>query len=73
MGPYLSAPITDKESTEGSSGRIRYGATHMQGWRNTMEDAHVTNMALPGGSCDICAEALCGGVGEKPEVSSGRD
>ena len=50
MGPYLSAPITNKESTEGSSGRVRYGATHMQGWRNTMEDAHVTNLTLPGGA-----------------------
>lgn len=50
MGPYLSAPITEKESTEGSSGRIRFGATHMQGWRNTMEDAHLTNTSLPGGA-----------------------
>jgi len=46
MGPYLSAPITTKETSEGSHGRLRFGATHMQGWRNTMEDAHLTSLQL---------------------------
>ena len=46
MGPYLSAPITTKASEEGSNGRLSYGATQMQGWRNTMEDAHVANLAI---------------------------
>ena len=49
MGLYLSAPITTKESSEGTNGRLRFGATHMQGWRNSMEDAHITHLALPGG------------------------
>lgn len=48
MGPYLSAPITTKESSEGAAGRIRFGATHMQGWRNTMEDAHLMNQRVAG-------------------------
>ena len=70
MGPYLSAPITDKESTEGSSGRIRYGATHMQGWRNTMEDAHVTNMALPGGG--MCFAVFDGHGGKEVAIFAQR-
>ena len=50
MGPYLSAPIVAKESTEGAAGGVRYGATHMQGWRNTMEDAHLTDLRVEGGA-----------------------
>ena len=46
MGPYLSAPITTKESAQGSNAKLRYGATHMQGWRNTMEDAHLTALDI---------------------------
>lgn len=46
MGPYLSAPITTKETSEGRNSRLRYGATHMQGWRNTMEDAHLTSLQI---------------------------
>jgi protein phosphatase 1G len=44
MGAYLSAPVTDKESEDGKSSRVRYGVSAMQGWRRTMEDAHL---ALP--------------------------
>lgn len=46
MGPYLSAPITAKESENGENTRLRFGATQMQGWRNTMEDAHITQLAV---------------------------
>jgi hypothetical protein len=28
---------------------MRYGATGMQGWRNTMEDAHITELDLGDG------------------------
>lgn len=49
MGPYLSAPIVAKESSEGAANGLRYGATHMQGWRNTMEDAHLTALQVEGG------------------------
>ncbi|KAF7723192.1 Protein phosphatase 2C 2 [Apophysomyces ossiformis] len=42
MGQILSQPITDKESVEGSSKRVMYAASSMQGWRVQMEDAHTT-------------------------------
>ncbi|KAM5578534.1 hypothetical protein ABKV19_008709 [Rosa sericea] len=41
MGIYLSAPKTDKVSEDGENDRLRFGASSMQGWRSTMEDAHA--------------------------------
>ncbi|CEM29612.1 unnamed protein product [Vitrella brassicaformis CCMP3155] len=44
MGAYLSQPRTDKDSEDGgdlSSGVSRFGVSSMQGWRQTMEDAHL--------------------------------
>lgn len=40
MGAYLSEPVVDKVSTDYSSKRLSYGASSMQGWRVTQEDAH---------------------------------
>ncbi|KAK3816155.1 MAG: phosphatase 2C-like domain-containing protein [Benniella sp.] len=42
MGQTLSAPITEKHSSSGAGSRFAYGASAMQGWRITMEDAHTT-------------------------------
>ncbi|KAI9028256.1 phosphatase 2C-domain-containing protein [Phycomyces nitens] len=42
MGQTLSEPITEKESEEGESQRVIYAASAMQGWRISMEDAHIT-------------------------------
>ncbi|KAI8095383.1 phosphatase 2C-domain-containing protein [Thamnidium elegans] len=41
MGQILSAPITTKNSSEGKDERLMFGASSMQGWRITMEDAHT--------------------------------
>lgn len=48
MGAYLSSPITDKEVFEGSSegSGLRYGGSAMQGWRRTMEDAHLAQLEV---------------------------
>lgn len=43
MGPYLTVPKKDKDSSDGENGNLRYGATGMQGWRNTMEDSHISH------------------------------
>ncbi|CAG7833352.1 unnamed protein product [Allacma fusca] len=40
MGAYLSKPITKKETEEGVGNRLEYGASSMQGWRVSQEDAH---------------------------------
>nr|XP_015838764.1 PREDICTED: probable protein phosphatase 2C 21 [Tribolium castaneum] len=40
MGSYLSEPATEKESTDDTNGKLTYGASSMQGWRMTQEDAH---------------------------------
>ena len=46
---------TEKESTHGSIGEIEYGASEMQGWRLTMEDAHIEAKLEPPES----VSALC--------------
>jgi len=53
MGAYLSAPITDKDSSDGEGPTCRWGASGMQGWRKGMEDAHitVTNFGGVSGDC----------------------
>ena len=52
MGPYLGTPNTDKESENGQSDATRWGATSMQGWRKSQEDAHIARTDLPDGiSC----------------------
>ncbi|KAI8128974.1 putative protein phosphatase [Lucilia cuprina] len=40
MGAYLSQPKTDKVSTDESNDYLCVGASSMQGWRNSQEDAH---------------------------------
>lgn len=49
MGPYLTVPRKEKDSVDGENSRIKYGATGMQGWRNTMEDSHIVEQDLGGG------------------------
>jgi protein phosphatase 1G len=48
MGAYLSAPVTDKEVYEGGAVGLAFGGGAMQGWRRTMEDAHIAETALGG-------------------------
>ncbi|XP_016962343.1 probable protein phosphatase CG10417 [Drosophila biarmipes] len=40
MGAYLSQPKTDKASTDEFNDWLVVGASSMQGWRNSQEDAH---------------------------------
>ncbi|XP_053598809.1 probable protein phosphatase CG10417 [Microplitis demolitor] len=40
MGAYLSEPVTTKESTDDSGKNVAFGASSMQGWRISQEDAH---------------------------------
>lgn len=46
MGAYLSTPITTKETFEGISETVQFGGGSMQGWRRTMEDAHIAETGL---------------------------
>ena len=48
MGGFLEKPNTEKVTTKGEGGGIRYGVAAMQGWRMEMEDAHAchTSFAL---------------------------
>ena len=46
MGAYLSSPITSKETWEGSGADLKFGGAGMQGWRRTMEDAHLAETTI---------------------------
>lgn len=48
MGPYQSKPTKRCERSDGEKDAIRYGACAMQGWRNTMEDSHITDTTTLG-------------------------
>ena len=49
MGPYLGTPNTEKNSENGEVSAVRWGATSMQGWRKSQEDAHICATDLPDG------------------------
>lgn len=40
MGAYLSEPVTEKLSSDEAGTWLSYGASSMQGWRVSQEDAH---------------------------------
>ena len=42
MGIYLSKPKTTKDSVDGECDEFRFAASSMQGWRTSMEDAHIS-------------------------------
>jgi len=51
MGAFLDAPVTTKETDVGAGNGLTFAVSSMQGWRNTMEDAHcaiVDIKELPG-------------------------
>ncbi|KAI4197009.1 MAG: hypothetical protein LQ350_006196 [Teloschistes chrysophthalmus] len=46
MGQTLSEPVVEKVSDDGLDDRVAYGLSGMQGWRISMEDAHVAVLDL---------------------------
>jgi len=48
MGIYRSTPLTDKNSESNSNDQLSYAACGMQGWRVSMEDSHIAELALGG-------------------------
>ena len=46
MGAHLSEPVRDKEIEDVTEGNISVGVASMQGWRNSMEDAHVFDLKV---------------------------
>ncbi|CAD8126948.1 unnamed protein product [Paramecium sonneborni] len=49
MGPYLATPNVEKSTFKGENEQFIFAATHMQGWRNTMEDAHISKLDIEPG------------------------
>lgn len=46
MGVYLSKPNLKKDTASGENAQLRFGYAAMQGWRMTMEDAHICTPSL---------------------------
>ena len=44
MGVYLSSPNKTKETVCKLDTKYKYAASSMQGWRTTMEDAHIAHV-----------------------------
>ncbi|KAJ3014574.1 Protein phosphatase 2C 2 [Thoreauomyces humboldtii] len=63
MGQTLSEPVTEKHTTADEDERIAYGASAMQGWRISMEDAHTTILRMPDSDKHISFFAVFDGHG----------
>lgn len=48
MGDTLSKPVTDKHTSTFETTHLNVGCCGMQGWRKSMEDAHVAQLNLEG-------------------------
>jgi len=65
MGPYLGQPNKEKDSEVGEGDSLRYGASSMQGWRKSQEDAHIAALDI---APDVSVFGVFDGHGGK-EVS----
>jgi len=61
MGAFLDKPNTEVHSSFGDGNGLRFGVSSMQGWRVEMEDAHLTDIGLPGSLKDWSAFAVFDG------------
>ena len=55
MGAHLSEPVRTKEVEDATEGDICVGVASMQGWRNSMEDAHVFDLQVGGTNAKLFA------------------
>lgn len=46
MGIYLPKPSTEKKTSTGESNNIVFAESAMQGWRMSMEDAHICQLNI---------------------------
>lgn len=46
MGAYLSSPICEKDTIEGSNDRLAFAASSMQGWRMSQEVKSFDDFSL---------------------------
>ena len=46
MGDFLSTPNKTKETEVGEGSNVRFVASGMQGWRRSMEDAHIAHVNI---------------------------
>lgn len=69
MGTYLSTPVLDKHTERGCdessdpAAPVRWAVVDMQGWRKSMEDAHVARTDVPPPSCSSGQGGSGGGDG----------
>jgi hypothetical protein len=82
MGTYLSVPVTAKDEMEGTDLKCKvtplvWAAADMQGWRKSMEDAHIARTDLPlpdsvgGGGNEGEKKVSSAAEGKEGEVADG--
>ena len=54
MGQYRSQPDKVKKTELGESKRLNFAASGMCGWRNFMEDAHISKATFAGNMSLFC-------------------
>lgn len=66
MGGFLDAPKKDKETENGQNKVMAWGACGMQGWRSSMEDAHICeSVELPKGESGMLFGVFDGHGGDE--------
>ena len=53
MPPFLTSPITNKDTWEGRASDFLIGQSNMQGWRENMEDAHLISLNTEGSKISV--------------------
>ena len=43
---FLRQPNLQKTDAKGENNKLRFACTEMQGWRKTMEDAHISELDI---------------------------
>ena len=63
MGDLLDKPMKDKNAESGSNNMCSWGVCSMQGWRKSMEDAHICEKVLLDGNKEVMLFAVFDGHG----------
>lgn len=53
MGDFLSTPNREKQTDTGQGANVRFVACSMQGWRRSMEDAHIAHVNIDGSGVSV--------------------
>ena len=68
MGSHLQKPKTEKEISSGDGNGLKWGCCGMQGWRTSMEDAHIHVVSLTYSNFYLCVMVYDQQLAIRPET-----